>query len=79
MTSPTRSSRETRLLADIDATRVAYTLFEHPAVATVADSARIKTDIPGDATKNLFLKDKGGRYWLVTMPAAARLASALVV
>lgn len=66
------TSAEAALLADLDAAQVPYTVYEHPATATVADSARVKTALPGDATKNLFLKDKGGRYWLVTMPAEER-------
>jgi Ala-tRNA(Pro) deacylase len=45
---------------------------EHPAVFTVEESQAVDGDIPGAHTKNLFLKDAGGRFWLVTVPAALR-------
>ena len=36
--------------------------------ATVAESDEVNAAIPGAHTKNLFLKDKDGAYWLVTVP-----------
>ena len=47
-------------------------MVEHPAVFTVEESQAVDGDIPGAHTKNLFLKDAGGRFWLVTVPAALR-------
>lgn len=41
------------------------TTHEHPAVFTVAESRHVKESIPGGHTKNLFLKDKKGRLFLV--------------
>lgn len=38
---------------------------EHEAVFTVAESASIKAAIPGAHSKNLFLKDRKGRLFLV--------------
>lgn len=38
---------------------------DHPAVFTVAESTEIHDEIPGGHTKNLFLKDKKGRIFLV--------------
>ncbi len=38
---------------------------DHPAVFTVAESSRLERELPGGHTKNLFLKDKKGRLFLV--------------
>jgi len=38
---------------------------EHPAVYTVEESRRLRGELPGAHSKNLFLKDKKGRLWLV--------------
>ncbi len=38
---------------------------DHPAVYTVDESKRLRGDLPGAHSKNLFLKDKKGRLWLV--------------
>lgn len=37
----------------------------HPAVFTVEESKALRGDLPGAHSKNLFLKDKKGDYWLV--------------
>jgi Ala-tRNA(Pro) deacylase len=63
---------ETKLYADLKALNIAYDVVEHPAVFTVEESRAVDGDIPGAHTKNLFLKDAGGRFWLVTVPAALR-------
>ena len=39
---------------------------EHPPLFTVEDSRALRGEIPGAHTKNLFLKCKKGRLWLVT-------------
>ncbi len=38
---------------------------EHPPLMTVEDSKRLRGDLPGGHCKNLFLKDRKDRYWLV--------------
>lgn len=63
---------ETKLYADLQALDIPYDVVEHPAVFTVEESQAVDGDIPGAHTKNLFLKDAGGRFWLVTVPAALR-------
>lgn len=63
---------EDRLFADLAALDIAWQMVEHQAVFTVEESAKIDRDIPGAHTKNLFLKDDAGQYWLVTVPAAMR-------
>ncbi len=40
---------------------------EHEAVFTVAESQALRDEIEGGHTKNLFLKDKKGRYFLLTV------------
>jgi Ala-tRNA(Pro) deacylase len=40
---------------------------EHPPLFTVSDSESLRGDIPGGHTKNLFLKDKKGNYFLLTV------------
>jgi len=42
-------------------------------VFTVAESDTVNAAIPGAHTKNLFLKDAGGAFWLVTVPGEARV------
>ncbi len=39
---------------------------EHPAVFRVEEGLDLKADLPGAHTKNLFLKDKTGRLWLIS-------------
>ena len=67
------NSRETQLFADIAQLGIAFELVEHPAVFTVEESAKVDRDIPGAHTKNLFLKDAGNQFWLVTVPADMRV------
>ncbi len=53
-----------------------YALFEthgigyrhntHPPLHTVEESKELRGDLPGAHVKNMFLKDKKGRFWLVT-------------
>lgn len=64
---------EAGLLADLASLAVPFAAHEHAAVFTVAESRRVDADIPGRHTKNLFLKDAGGAFWLVTVPAEARV------
>ncbi|MGN3974354.1 prolyl-tRNA synthetase associated domain-containing protein [Tsuneonella sp. SYSU-LHT278] len=64
---------EAGLMADLAALGVPFTSHEHEAVFTVEQSRAIDRDIPGAHTKNLFLKDAGGKFWLVTVPAEARV------
>ena len=42
----------------------------HPPLFTVEDSRALRGDLPGGHTKNLFLKDKKGRLFLVTCDEA---------
>ncbi len=64
---------EARLYADFAALGIVYEVHEHQPVFTVEESSRHTRHIPGAHTKNLFLKDKKGAFWLVTVPDAARV------
>lgn len=64
---------EDRLFADLSALGIAHSLVEHQAVFTVDESLVLHQSIPGAHTKNLFLKDAGGKFWLVTVPFDARV------
>ncbi len=56
------------LLQTLDQIAIAWALHEHEAVFTVDESARLHAAISGHHTKNLFLKDAGGQFWVVTAP-----------
>jgi Ala-tRNA(Pro) deacylase len=55
------------LLAYLDQLGIATTTVEHPPLHTVEDSRALRGKIPGGHTKNLFLKDKKGRLFLLTL------------
>lgn len=59
---------EQNVLDRLQTLGVRWTLDEHEAVFTVEESARLHAEIAGLHTKNLFLKDAGGQYWIVTAP-----------
>ena len=64
---------EARLYADLAALGIAHTALEHEAVFTVEESEAIHAALPGAHTKNLFLKDSGGAFFLVTVDHALRV------
>lgn len=64
---------ERGLRADLAALAIPFEEHEHRAVFTVAESSALDARIPGAHSKNLFLKDAAGAFWLVTVPAAARV------
>lgn len=47
--------------------------YEHEAVFTVEESSKIKQEIPGGHTKNLFLKDKKGNFFLLVAEGSAKI------
>ncbi len=49
----------------LDELEIPHQTREHAAAYTVEDARRLRGLIPGGHTKNLFLKDKKGRLWLV--------------
>jgi Ala-tRNA(Pro) deacylase len=57
----------------LDALGITHTTIEHAPVFTVAESQGLREQIPGGHTKNLFLKDKKSRYFLVTLEENAEV------
>ncbi len=64
---------EAGLMADLRTLGIAHQVHEHQAVFTVEESRAIKTDIACLHTKNLFLKDAKGTFFLLTVLAEARV------
>lgn len=71
--SPAMASTRQDLFALFDRLGVAHTTYDHPPVFTVAESTSIKLDMPGGHTKNLFLKDKAGRLFLLSALAETKI------
>lgn len=63
--SPAVKALRADLFALFEKLGIATTTHEHEAVFTVAESGHVKASIPGGHTKNLFLKDKKSRLFLV--------------
>jgi Ala-tRNA(Pro) deacylase len=61
------------LFAFFDSLGIRARSYDHAPVFTVAESQAIKQDIPGGHSKNLFLKDKKGRLFLVVAHAETRI------
>jgi Ala-tRNA(Pro) deacylase len=55
------------LLAYLAALGVETTTLDHPPLFTVEDSQALRGEIPGGHTKNLFVKDKKGRLFLLVL------------
>ncbi|MGN6062422.1 prolyl-tRNA synthetase associated domain-containing protein [Brevundimonas diminuta] len=55
-----------RLLAWMAEHGIEQTTHDHPAVFRVEEGLDLKAALPGLHTKNLFLKDKKGRLWLIS-------------
>lgn len=53
------------LFRRLDDLGIAHHTVTHPAVFTVAESQALRGTLPGGHSKNLFLRDKKGRMWLV--------------
>ena len=54
------------LFSRLDSLGIATRTVEHPAVFTVEEAKTLRGELPGGHTKNLFLRNKKGRMWLVT-------------
>ncbi len=53
------------LFAALDRLQIAHTTVSHPPLFTVEQSRTLRGQIPGGHTKNLFLRDKRGAFYLV--------------
>ncbi len=61
------------LFALLDELGIAHKTTDHKPVFTVEESAEIKADLPGAHSKNLFLKDKGGNFFLICAESHAQI------
>lgn len=61
------------LLAFLAQHQLPYTLYTHAPFFTVEDAAAFEAGIPGASSKNLFLKDRKGQYFLVSLLADRQL------
>lgn len=64
---------DTALKDALAALGIGWSILEHEAVYTVEESLAIHDALPGAHTKNLFLKDSGGQFWLVTVEHSKRV------
>lgn len=60
---------DSRLHREITAAGIVFDQVEHAAVFTVLESSAVERHVPGAHTKNLFLKDASGQFYLVTVLA----------
>ncbi|HXE85376.1 MAG TPA: prolyl-tRNA synthetase associated domain-containing protein [Hyphomicrobiaceae bacterium] len=61
------------LLTRLAGLRIEAETLEHPAVFTVAESSTLERRLPGGHTKNLFLKDRKDRLFLVATLGHAQI------
>lgn len=66
MTLPDLPVTRESLLAFLDACGFETETQEHPPLFTVEDSRRLRGELEGGHTKNLFLKDRKGNFFLLT-------------
>ena len=62
------------LLLLLEAMEIKATTHEHEAVFTVEESEHVTASIPGGHTKNLFVKDKKGNFFLIVAGNKARIS-----
>ncbi len=67
--TPLPTAPET-VLARLESLGIAYTLYHHKAVFTVAESSAIDMEIPGTHCRNLFLRDKKKANFLLCLQNA---------
>ncbi len=61
------------LLALLEELEIPFTLHKHRAVFSVSESEDLDARIPGAHTRNLFLRDKKGNMFLVTLLAHTKI------
>ncbi len=62
------------LLAYLEDHGIEAVTYEHPPVHTVEESQRLRGDVPGVHTKNLFLRDSKKAFFLVVTNEAATVS-----
>ena len=71
--APSDPALAARLFATLDRLGIPHRTVRHAPVFTVAESQELRGSIAGAHSKNLFVKDKKGRLFLVTALEDARL------
>jgi Ala-tRNA(Pro) deacylase len=66
-------STEDELLRYLDRLGIDYQRFEHPPVFTCEQADLVRPGLPGVSTKNLFLRDKQKRFYLVMTACEKKL------
>jgi len=61
------------LLAKLDTLGIRTITADHPPLHTVAESQQLRGSIPGAHTKNLFVKDRKDRYFLLVVEETAQV------
>jgi len=61
------------LFARLEELEINHSTVEHPPLFTVEESKRLRGNIPGAHTKNLFLKCKKGTLWLIVALEGTRI------
>jgi Ala-tRNA(Pro) deacylase len=61
------------LYARLGSLGVAYDIHEHPPIFTVAEGEHLKENIPGVHCRNLFIRDKKERMFLVVVPNETKI------
>ncbi len=61
------------LLAKLAALNISCKTYQHEPVFTVDESDKIKIDMPGAHSKNLFLRNKKGKMWLFSTLGEKRI------
>jgi len=62
-----------KLLEQLDALDIHYDLYHHKAVYTVEESEAVDADIPGTHCRNLFLRDKKKKNFLLVLQNATEV------
>ena len=62
-------ARERQLYERLDAGVIAYRRLKHPRVFTVDESRALDRSVPGLAIRNLFVRDRKRRFFLLCLPA----------
>ena len=71
--SPAEEAKAAAFFARLGALRIAHETLRHPPLFTVEQSQALRGTIPGGHVKNLFVKDKKSRFFLVTAREDARI------
>lgn len=71
--APARPFSRADLFAFLDRLGIAHQTVEHPPLHTVEESQALRGAIPGAHVKNLFVKDKKSRVFIITAREDAKL------